>query len=344
MLSLTALCALAALMPLAMPASTKSLVGLSLNIKQDGTTQDLVHDILAEKEMGVKVLFISHKWSELEPAPGKLAPDKLGRDMAGSSALGFQIALTLQTLDTNNRTLPSDLMDRRFDDPEMRRRFAALLTALAPRLTSRVRWVMLGNEVDVYLAAHPQEAEAFAGMMEDGEALLRRLRPDVSVGVTTTFDGLATTPGVVKRLLAHADVATMTYYPLNGDFTVRPVSDVARDFTAMVAAAGTKPLLIQEAGYPMASLLGSSEEKQAEFVDAVFAAMTRHKDRIACVNFFLLYDFSPQMTDSFLKYYRLADPKFRAYLATLGFKRADGAPRLAWTHFVEDMKRWNTAD
>ena len=53
--------------------------------------------------------------------------------------------ITIQTLDTNNRTLPAGLEDKPFDSKLMQDRFAAFLAALAPRLTDAVDGVLLAN-------------------------------------------------------------------------------------------------------------------------------------------------------------------------------------------------------
>ena len=48
-----------------------------------------------------------------------------------------------------------------FDDPQMLERFKALIDAILARSTHPIRYLSIGNEVDVYLAAHPQEWAAY---------------------------------------------------------------------------------------------------------------------------------------------------------------------------------------
>ena len=321
-------------------APARPLVGISLNVPQGGTGPDLVRSVLAARSAGARLMYVSLKWSELEPSPGRVDVARLDKATGPLASLGFQECVTLQTLDTNNRTLPADLQGQSFDAPEVRERFAALLRQIAPHLPRSVRYVNLGNEADIYLGQHPGEVEAFAGFAEQGRQVFRSLRPDIAVGVTTTFGGLRDRPQIFRRLNAQMDVVTMTYYPLMPDFGVSPVSEVSGDFARMVSAAGSRPLLMQEVGYPASPTLGSSDTAQAAFVDAVFAALRLHAAHIGFVNFFLMYDFSGPLLDSLVGYYGVHDARFRAYLATLGLERADGTARPAWARFVEDTHRW----
>jgi len=319
-------------------APPRPLIGISPNVKEGGTISDLVKSLQDLRSAGLDAMVVSVKWSDLEPEKGRFDLRRIDDPVRGLGGLGFTLAVTIQTLDTNNRTLPADLMDKPFDSPEMRLRWSALLRAVAPRLSERVRWVMLGNEADVYLALKPGELEPYAGFVEEGRRLVRELKPGLPVGVTCTFDGARGRPKLFQRLNRETDVAALTYYPLNPDFGVRPVSGVAGDVARMVEMAGHKPVLLQEAGYPADPLLGSSEEQQAAFVDALFDAVGRHGNRIVLVNYFLLVDFNDALLAELLRYYRLPNPRFRAFLATLGLHKADGAPRKAWERFRARLK------
>jgi len=48
-----------------------------------------------------------------------------------------------------------------------------------------------------------------------------------------------------------------------------------------------------EIGYPTSSYLGSSEEKQAEFIRQVFKAWDKHEGRICHMHFNSLHDLRP---------------------------------------------------
>ena len=98
---------------------------------------------------------------------------------------------------------------------------------------------------------------------------------------------------------------------------------------------GVRPLILQEVGYPASTLLGSSEQQQAQFVTNVFDAWAPRGDRIPFLNVFLMHDFPQTLCDYFTQYYGLpGNERFSQFLCTLGLRKANGTPRLAWTAFV----------
>jgi hypothetical protein len=108
----------------------------------------------------------------------------------------------------------------------------------------------------------------------------------------------------------------------------------------MVKAAGDKPLLLQEVGYPADPLVGSSEEAQAAFVEAAFDAVARHRAKIVGFSYFMLHDFGEKMTDTLVGYYGVGQPRFRAFLNSLGLRKADGTPRKSWARYEARARAW----
>ena len=127
-----------------------------------------------------------------------------------------------------------------------------------------------------------------------------------------------------------------TYYPLNADFTVRDVSEVKSDFAQMVLAVNGQKLIITECGYPTATVLGSSEQLQSEFISAVFEAWGLYSNQISHLSFFSLTDYSEDYVNELGGYYGLREEKFLSYLGSLGIRRADGSPKPA----LETLKRF----
>lgn len=310
---------------------------MQLNVKEGAKAEELGTEAVRLKDLGCKLMYFSFKWADIEPKPGEYKLDDIATGLYWMEVLGFETAVTIQTIDTNNKVLPPDLMTKAFDSKEVRDRFDALLAKIAEKLKPSTKWVMLGNEVDAYLSINKAELEPYAKFFEHGRSSLRTIRPNQLVGITTTFDGLRDRPEVFIRLNRESDIVTMTYYPLNG-FSVRPASDVAGDFEKMVKVAGEKKLLIQEIGYPASELVNSDETKQAAFVDEAFKAISKHKAKLAGVSFFLLYDFNKELMRMLEKYYGISDKRFLAFLATLGFHKADGTPRKAWARFESGVK------
>jgi hypothetical protein len=315
-------------------------IGLSVNIPVGGGQKELVDAILEERKAGCRLMQDSVKWSEIEAVPGKIAVEKLKKDLGGQEAFNFTPFVTLQTIDTDKRTVPADLMSVAWDSPKMLERERAMIDAVASVLPKDVGAVMLGNEVDGYLIAKPDERQGYIAFLQAGRQELHRLRPDVRVGVTTMFLNLSSQAGLIASLQKDMDLVTMTYYPLTADFSVRPPSDVAGDFGQMIRFAAGRKLYVQEAGYPASELLGSSEIKQAEFVSALFDAARRHGNQMAGLCCFLMVDINDQMLKTLLDYYGLHADRFRAFLATLGLKKQDGTPRAAWKTFLSECSAY----
>ncbi|MDQ2768728.1 MAG: hypothetical protein M3Y30_16425, partial [Gemmatimonadota bacterium] len=161
--------------------------------------------------------------------------------------------------------------------------------------------------------------------------------PGVRVGVTGGFEGVVgSSRAQMAALNTRSDVVMLTYYPIGEGFAVGAPTSARADFPAMLAAAGSKPVVIQELGYPASPLLGSSDAMQAEFfADAIDQWAGIDGARMPYVNLFLLHDFTDEECHAFGDYYGIPDnAQFEAYLCTLGLRHADGTPRVAWEAVV----------
>jgi hypothetical protein len=309
-------------------------LGLSLNVPTGAGAKELIAGIMESRRLGCDLTVTSVNWSELEPSPGQFWLDKLASDLGGNVGVGFSNYLLIKTINTSRREVPNDLAAEPWDSPRMAKREAAFLRAVARIFPAGKGHILLGNEVDGYLSGRPAEIEPYARFLEVGRSVIREVRPDLPVGVTTMFSGLAANRGLIERMHRNMDFVSMTYYPQRRDFTVLPTADVPSHFADMLRFAGTRGLFIQEAGYPASPLLGSSEAKQSEFVSNLFDMVAKYPNRLLGVCYFLSLDFSDAMVDGFTRYYGLGSDHFRAMLSTLGLKRQDGAPRMAWATFV----------
>lgn len=322
------------------PVAETGLFGVQLNVTATGGVKELFESAQEVRDLGCRAIPFSIKWRDLEPSPGRFDLDKLKAEFGWREKFGFVSYLTLQTIDTNQRTVPPDLMSEPWDSSRMFRREVALLRAMAKVLPKTVMAVMLGNEVDAYLIAHRDEAVPYLTFLKAGREAIRSERPAMPVGVTTMFMSLSSDARLVEQLQAPMDIVAITYYPLHGLAMVRPPSEVGRDFDEMLAVAGKRPLFLQEAGVPASPAVGSSEELQAEFVNRLFDAMEKHRSRFAAVCYFLEVDFNDKLVDQLVGYYQVGSPEFRAFLSTLGLKKQDGTPRKGWGVFKARAKRY----
>jgi len=317
------------------PTTVDQFLGLA-----DEATQ-MVYDAGARGQM------TTYRWNELEPTSGVYSVDKfreLGMAMDRAQNRGLVQYLGIQLINTTARELPAGLSGLNFDDAAVKSRFRALLDRVITPYRGRIKYLSIGNEVDAYLRAHPTQWVRYQRLVEDAAQYARSLDPDLLVGVTTTFDGaVGLSPTEVQALNAASDVVILTYYPLQYDaiqgVTVRDPAVVAADFQLMLNVAGSKPLVLQEVGYPASVVNDSSQSKQAAFVSNVFAAWTDSGGRIPFLNFFPLHDFPPSTCDDFEVYYGQAGvPGFKDFLCSLGLKTVNGTARQAWSTLLAEAR------
>lgn len=324
------------------PQSTARVLSISSNprARQSADAQAFFEAIELAYRAGARGDFTSWTWKVLEPKAGRfnLAELKDGLGYLGNTR-GSDLLLGLQVINTTAKETPSDLGNVPFDAPAMKKRFRALLDALRPHLNRHVKYISVGNEVDVYLSAHPQQWAAYKAFYNDAVSAIHAMAPWIKVGVTVTYDGALANRARVEELNGRSDIFILTYYPLGDRFIPRPPNVALSDIPKMVDLAKSRPLILQEVGYPTSATLASSEEHQAQFVTSVFRAWNASAARIPFLNFFLLHDLAPQTCAEYARYYGLpTDGNFQSFLCSLGLRTADGKPKLAWPALVKAAK------
>lgn len=300
---------------------------------------------------GVDLYQLSLYWSQLEPTPGGVDTALLDQFLAVLDSVDLIPYLVIPTIDTVRLALPPDLVDpadpallaggMHFDDPALLARWGAVLDAVVPRLAQHGGFFLsVGNEVDPWLAAHPDEVRPFLAFLAFSRERVQSMAPQMGVGATVTYGGLAAGESLVTDVLAGSDAAVFTYYPLNADFTVRDPASAGADVARMVGAADGLPVLLQEAGYPSGyrpeAANGSSDELQRQFIAALFEAVSA-QPQVRMVSIFQLADWPGAACDYFLNYYGTDTPRFREYLCSLGLYTADGEAKPAFQAFVEGL-------
>lgn len=296
------------------------------------------------KSAGATSTSLSVNWDEIETAPGVYQPNPnwlaIGEQFYPPNGLALTLAFAV--IDTNNRRLPTDLASRSFDDPLVIARFRAMLDwarTQIPRVD--IRSLVIGNEVDVYLAANPGQWPAWRAFLQAAKAHARSLWPAPPIGCKATFNGLANEPtrGELIAMNALCDELLVTWYPIGANFGVLPMSAVDTSFDTLVALPGKLPIRLLELGAPSDALIGGSQTLQADFVSACFNAWDRHAARIPHVEWFALHDFAPAQLVALQQYYGIVDARFAAYLGSLGLRSfaGPGEDKAAWTRLRAEM-------
>ena len=250
---------------------------------------------------------------------------------------GLKVLVGLQVVNTTERETPRDLDGVPFDAPRMKERFRSLVDALRPHLDRNVAYLYIGNELDMYFARQPGSSESYTSFYEDAVAYVHEVLPWITVGVPTTSGGAIRS--AVRNDAAHnrvSDVHIHTDYGVHGPCLARPVNAPLADFPRLVRLAHGRPVVFQEVGYPEAPQLGSSEQKQAQFVTSVFDAWRRAGNRIPFLSFYALHDLPQRTCDEIAGYYKRAgSANLKAFLCSLGLRHENGAPKAAWSAFVK---------
>jgi len=152
------------------------------------------------------------------------------------------------------------------------------------------------------------------------------------------FGGIDTLTGTLAPLNSQFEFLSITYYPIRGNFTMRPPNVVYADFDKMRAFASGRRVILQEIGYPSSSLNESSQDLQAEFYKDTFDAMRKNRDVVDAGSFFLLADLSDSFVKNLAGFYGMPSQKvFLAFLQTLGMFDLQGQPKKSWSVFRSEM-------
>lgn len=280
-------------------------------------------------------------WSSLNPTGTTYDLTMITDPNFGLAALagyGFtSILINIPIVAIASRKMPADFATTiAFNDSTVKSRYHALIDQLVPYLNSSVKYVSLGNEVDTYFSTHASELADFKDLVEDARAYLQLQKPNIQVGVTTTFDGATLAqPANVASLNANMDVIILTYYPTNSStFVPRNPSTVATDMAAMISIAGNKPLVLQEWGYPSSTVLSSSEQMQADFIANTFTAWRQYgSSRIPFISFFKRREWNAGHCTT-LSGNQTAGDSFYEFLCSLGLRNNDDSAKAAYASLL----------
>jgi hypothetical protein len=335
---------LACLLPSLAPAGDVTII---IWPKVNAAGADYAADVASVKEQATRPVAISlWGWEKLEPAAGKLDVTREDGGLRYALEQGFVPYVGATVIDTTKRVLPSDLATISWTDPALLRRYNALLEALAKRLPASLSYFIIANEADVYLEKHPDEVPEFLAFVTAAKALVKTHFPVARVGVTATFEGytLGSARGeIAKAILAASDLAYFTYYPVM-QMKPTPPAQTPAHLAQMIAAAGNKPVVLQEVGYP-SGLSEDGRAQQAEFFNTIIPALAK-EPRIELAAIFALHDIDSKGCQGLLGYYGLTNwlgtspwaESFRKFICSLGLRDENGNPKPAWAAVSQQLQ------
>ncbi|TAK36594.1 MAG: T9SS type A sorting domain-containing protein [Saprospiraceae bacterium] len=289
---------------------------------------------------------ISYSWSDLEPQPGQFDTALMSEAMDPAdifyTAFGTTAELQLATVNTLFRVVPPDLVAVPWDAPLMINRFKILLDTVFAHLPHlQLDALNIGNESDAYFGTDASQYAAYKNFLDAvfpyaKQKYFELHGSPLKVGTTFTYEGLTKfiTAPLCQMVNGSTDVISVTYYPLNPNFTVKAPGVVSGDFGKLVALYPdtTKPIFFVECGYPSSPVCLSSETLQAAFFQNVFDAWDTYYDHVKYLSIFKLTDWSQETVDWLGTYYGSNDPVFLEFLRTLGVRTypGSGAAKLAY--------------
>jgi hypothetical protein len=277
--------------------------------------------------IGMRQIGLHFLWkSGLEATPGIYSLSTLDIANLYYPYFNVPVDLNIDPIETNVLELPSDLTSYVFSDTVVINRFKILLDSVFNHIPDlQLSSLVIGSEVDGYLGTDSAKWAQYTTFYSAVSAYAKTLRPGLKVACEAMYPGLTGASSIyLQTLNSYSDYIGVSYYPLNSNFTVKPASVVAIDFSNLVSLYPSKPIYFYQLGYPSSSSCNSSETKQAQFIDQVFQSWDTYSSNIKMIDFTWLHDWSSATVNYWSTYYGISDTAFLGFLGSIGLRNWSG--------------------
>lgn len=286
---------------------------------------------------GARSAVISRSWADVEG--GGLAD--VAPQIDFYSQHKTHVLFNLAVASRNQDGRPADAAALPWDDPSLGARIDAAVESVLKVAGPGIDILTIGRELDVFLAANPDQADAIAKLaLRACEAA--RMSPSapkgLRVAIAASFEGIASRPDVVKAIVDASDVIALSYIPGQDGALDAPPTEVASHLDQMIAiaSAADKPIVLQAVGYPSEPFMLSSSAKQDLFFEAFFAALLPRRAAFAWVNIQELHDLWPPACAAYAEGQGEApDSGTASFACSLGLFTSAGAEKPAWARVLE---------
>lgn len=284
-----------------------------------------------------------------------------------------QVSMLVRPVLTLARSVPEDLAELPLSSPALIARFNAMMNHLLSRIPDiDITALAIGSEVDLFLNSAERRAEFatfYAATAEHARQRYASLYPgrdELNVTTEVTHRGLlsAETQEYYQELLSVAKSVGVSYYPLDNGIVQDP-SIIESDFQSLIALYPAKKLAFFQLGYPsgyystdiypelasgrVAPVIGSSGQRQAQFIEQTFRAWDRHADNIDLISFTWMHDLTEAAvleTTSNPAFGGTSSPApdYVEFLRTLGLRGQDGADKPAFDTFRDEAMQRGWVD
>ncbi len=287
-------------------------------------------------------------WGDIENRSGSY--NWLGTDFINNliQNKGLEVSVVFNIIHTSVvGKLPEDITFKKFDDPELVRRFTDFVLKYIDRYRDIISYVEIGNEVDIYLNSHPDELQSFRSLYQQVYNSIKEKYPDLPVGTVFAYHDMKKSNAFwVYHNLSFGDFDDFTLYIYSDGFIFnRDPSEVGRHLKEIEQLTGSRKFGMEEVGWSTSPKLQGKEEDQRETVKEFFNYLEQAPNRLQFMNYFLLHDGKEddcmEQAKSFIEPdHPILENKefmdiFSDFLCQLGLIKNDGTEKLAWAEWVK---------
>lgn len=316
-----------AISPLAAQISpSNNKISVDISTYPEATSFDYDSCFALGESIGMSSVGIFQNWTAIETAPHTF--NWMIMDIANFyyPLKNMAIDLTITPIHTNNLEVPADLVGTSFDSPTMINRFNTLLDSVKAHIPNvTLSSLVIGSEHDVYMGNNSTRWAEYTTFYTAVANHARSIWPGLKVATELTFNGITSQASLAQTLNSASDYIGVSYYPLNTDFTVKPISTIPTDFATLVNLYPNKPLCFYQYGYPSSSTCNSSEALQAQFITQTFTTWDTYAAQVRLIDFTWLHDLDAAQVSFYGSYYGLNDPIFLEYLRSIGLRTWNNA-------------------
>lgn len=277
------------------------------------------------KTLGISSVGMFQTWKAVETSPLNYNMSLFDIANLYYPANNMAIDLTLTPINTNVLEVPTDLTVTAMSSTVMIARFNRLLDSIKVHIPNvTLSSLVIGSEHDVYFGSNATKWAEYGVFYNAVITHAKTLWPGIKVATELTFNGITTYSSLAQALNSNSDYIGVSYYPLNTNFTVKPVSTIPIDFATLVNIFPSKPICFYQYGYPSSSTCNSSDVLQSQFITQTFQTWDLYHNNIRMIDFTWIHDLDPAYVTTLGTYYNLNDPIFLEYLRTLGLRTWTG--------------------
>jgi hypothetical protein len=292
---------------------------------------------------GAEIISVSKGWNELETSEGVYALGDVSRifEEANDGGVGVCFTLVILSYDGTRKT-PAYLSGDALDSTNVKTALSDLVDAIHALTGShRLKILLLGNEVEVYLSTHSSDITPFANLIANEVTHARGLSNWSTLHVTASFKwtDAAAFMTTYDDIEAAVTIPAFTYYPINGDLTVMYTNagamstEVFNDLLALYTDIGAQKFLISETGYPSSTVLNGSEVLQASFTAAMLGVPGIFGPGVIySVQLQWLTDWPTWLLDLLG-----VTGNAREFIGTLGLRDSENWPKASWSFFRDAL-------